>query len=76
MTLIILLVTAEISLRVIENINEGSIIQFPNVIRPSKDQQIYFELVPNLKNQKLYGTAININSAGFREVITLELGFS
>ncbi len=67
MTLIILLVTAEISLRVIENINEGSIIQFPNVIRPSKDQQIYFELVPNLKNQKLYGTAININSAGFRD---------
>lgn len=66
-TLIILLALAEVSLRIIENTNEGNIIQFPNVIRPSKDPQLYFELVPNLKNQKFYDTTIDINSEGFRD---------
>jgi len=66
-TLIILLILSEISLRIIENINEGSIIQFPNVIRPSKDQQLYFELVPNIKNQKFHETKISINSEGYRD---------
>ena len=66
-TILFLLILSEIGLRVVEYTNSGSIIKFPNAIRPSEDPEIYFELVPNLKNQRFYDTIININSDGLRD---------
>lgn len=66
-TTIIILLLSEMVLRFIEYTNQGSIIHFPNAIMPSEDPELYFELVPNLKNQRFYDTVININSDGLRD---------
>jgi len=66
-TLLICFLIIEASLRFIEKTNPGTVIKFPEIIKPLNNHEIYYELLPNVDNYRFKNTTITINSQGLRD---------
>lgn len=65
--LLICFFIVEFSLRYMEKIAPGTVIKFPEVIRPLNNHELYYELIPNVEDYRFKNTTISINSQGLRD---------
>ena len=65
--LLICFLAVEFSLRITEKNNPGAIVKFPEIIKPLNNHELYYELIPNIKEYRFKNTTISTNSEGFRD---------